>query len=67
MVFQGKYPVLPRLAKYIAKFLALPPATCANCRGIHPTNYRGCITLKKALVKQRNNDHPGLSSSTETK
>lgn len=32
------------------------PATCCNCAGTHPANYRGCTAFKTALRKQRDND-----------
>lgn len=33
------------------------PATCANCQGDHPANYRGCQTLRDLRAKRNTGNH----------
>lgn len=41
------------------------PATCANCQGQHPANYRGCPYLKNAEAR-RHTSHPSPGAAQTT-
>lgn len=38
------------------------PATCANCNGSHPANYKGCVTYQ-SLINQRQKRNSELNNS----
>lgn len=40
------------------------PAKCANCKGDHPANYRGCQMIKAALEKRRLQNAQNTSPKT---
>lgn len=43
------------------------PATCANCNGAHPANYRGCTVAKEAQMLRKKQQKALMQSTRATK